>query len=196
MKEINSFPNTFVSISENKFMIIVNVKKINPLFTENEEKINKFLEKYEKSLNNGYLSCPNCNSTDFIKWGNYERNIIFLANNECRCRVISIKRVKCKSCNHTHALLPEGIVPYKQHTLKTIIKAITNQTNVSENLIKKWKKQIRKIFKPLLRTTFKNKEPYKIKKLIEYVEDRMYFLIQNNRYFMQIKIITIGYAPS
>ena len=177
-------------------MIIVNVKKINPLFIENEEKINKFLDKYENNLNNGYLQCPYCNSTDLIKWGNYERNIIYLADNECRSRVISVKRIKCKSCNHTHALLPEGIVPYKQHTLKTIIESLTNKTNVSENLIKKWKRQINKIFKPLLRTTFKNKVPYKIKNIIKFVEDRIYFLIQNNRYFMQIKIITIGYAPS
>ena len=177
-------------------MIIVNAEKINPLFIENDKKINKFLDKYENNLNNGYLQCPNCNSTDLIKWGNYERNIIYLADNECRSRVISVKRVKCKSCNHTHALLPEGIVPYKQHSLKTIIEAITNKTNVSENLIKKWKRQINKIFKPLLRTTFKNKVPYKIKNIIKFIEDRIYFLIQNNRYFMQIKIITIGYAPS
>ena len=171
---------------------------------ENEEKINKYIEEYENNLNNGYLKCPYCDSTDLIKWGNYERNIIYLVNNkshsivikEPRSRVIKIKRVKCKSCNHTHALLPEGIIPYKQYILKTIIESITDKTDVSEDLIKNWKRQINKIFKPLLRTTFKNKVPYKIKDMIESVEDRIHFLIQNNRYFMQIKIITIGYAPS
>ena len=177
-------------------MIIVNAEKINPFFIENEEKINKYIEEYENKLNNGYLKCPYCNSSDLIKWGNYERNIIYLINNESHYIVISVKRVKCKSCNHTHALLPEGIVPYKQHILKTIIESITDKTDISENLIKNWKRQINKIFKPLLRTTFKNKVPYKIKDMIELVEDRIQFLKQNNRYFMQIKIITIGYAPS
>ena len=177
-------------------MILINIKKINPFFIENEEKINEYIEQEQNKLNNGYLKCPYCNSTDLIKWGQYERNIIYLVNNESRSKVISVKRVKCKSCNHTHALLPEGIVPYKQHTLKTIIESIINKTDVSENLIKKWKKQINKIFRPLLRTTFKNKVPYNMKDIIEKVEDRIYFLIKNNRYFMQIKIITIGYAPS
>ena len=89
------------------------------------------------------------------------------------------------------------LVPYKQFNLKTIIDSlIDNKYNISENIINKWYKQLQKIFKPLLRTTFVEKKQYKLKTMIELEKDRQYFLKKNKRYFFQIKIISISYAPS
>ena len=93
--------------------------------------------------------------------------------------------------------MPDGIVPYKQFNLKTIIESlINNKYNISENIIKNWYKQLQKIFKPLLKTTFVEKRPYKLKDIIELEKDRQDFLRRNKRYFFQIKVISISYAPS
>ena len=181
----------------NKYMILINSKKINPLFLNDKYEIEKYLEEYENTLNYGYMECPCCSSTNLIKWGTYERNLIFFDNNyNCNSRIVKIKRIKCNGCGKTHSLLPDGLVPYKQYTLKTIIDALINNKNINEYVVKYWKKQFNKYLKPLLRTTFPNKNYNDIQNLINSFEERKLFLSTNNRYFMQIKIIFINYAYS
>ena len=181
-------------------MILLNLEKINPLNGKyNLDNINyeDVLNSYENLLNFGLIKCPCCGSTNYIKWGYYERNVIYVKNKALISKVIKVQRIKCKGCNHTHSLIPDGIVPYKQFNLKTIIDSlIDNKYNISENIINKWYKQLQKIFKPLLRTTFVEKKQYKLKTMIELEKDRQYFLKKNKRYFFQIKIISISYAPS
>lgn len=179
-------------------MIILNLKKINPQIT-NLSNINykNVLNSYKNILNYGYIKCPTCNSTENIKWGYYERNVIYEVKGTLHAEVIKVQRLKCKGCNKTHALMPDGIVPYKQFNLKTIIESlINNKYNISENIIKNWYKQLQKIFKPLLKTTFVEKRPYELKDIIELEKDRQEFLRRNKRYFFQIKVISISYAPS
>ena len=205
-------------------MIILNLKKINPQIT-NLSNINykNVLNSYKNILNYGYIKCPTCNSTENIKfkrvrnksktsywrksnsnrrwtrkhYGYYERNVIYEVKGTLHAEVIKVQRLKCKGCNKTHALMPDGIVPYKQFNLKTIIESlINNKYNISENIIKNWYKQLQKIFKPLLKTTFVEKRPYELKDIIELEKDRQEFLRRNKRYFFQIKVISISYAPS
>ena len=58
--------------------------------------------------------CPCCHAKGkLIKYGTYERNISILIDNDIENYRVSIQRVICTSCNHTHALLPNFIVPYK-----------------------------------------------------------------------------------
>ena len=70
-------------------MILINLKKINTNFKENIfnnsknkiidkiESFMKVLNDYSKMTNLPNLECPNCHSHDLIRWGSYERGIIF-----------------------------------------------------------------------------------------------------------------------
>ena len=67
---------------------------------------------YQSNINNIDLNrckCPHCKATgNYEIKGYYYRNIIFRANKiELR-----ITRVRCCSCNKTHALFFEDIIPY------------------------------------------------------------------------------------
>ena len=72
--------------------------------------------------------------------------------------IIKIIRVKCNDCNHTHALIPTCIVPYKIASLDVILNGILDPQNsvvinYSIDNIIKWKKEFN-IFLPYLKTYF------------------------------------------
>lgn len=132
-------------------MIILYPKNINQKFVF-------FLSNYE--LNNFYspLKCPHCCSQDLIRWGSYNRNLIYLEDNVIKYKLIKIKRVRCKTCGKTHALLPAFLVPYKIHTLDIILNCLSNQNthlSISSDTIINWNKQFKK-FVPYLKTMFEN----------------------------------------
>lgn len=106
-------------------------------------KINNFSEKNLKSFSsyserNSYIQslmpditdihrniCPCCHAKNkLIKYGKYERNISILVNDTVENYRLSVQRVICNSCNHTHALLPNFIVPYKIMALFSIAKIV------------------------------------------------------------------------
>lgn len=129
-------------------MIIQFLNKVN---TSDE----KMLKNYEIQVNYGDISCPLCNSKHLVKNGTYQRNIIFLIENERIETNMKIQRFKCKNCGKTHALLPEFVVPYKQFSLQFIIEVLNsileksiNKTstlfNVSRQIIYFWKNQFKK----------------------------------------------------
>ena len=107
------------------------------------EKINDFNENNLKSFSshqerNSYIQslmpditdidrniCPYCHAKrKLIKYGTYERNISILIDNEVENYRVSVQRVICNSCNHTHALLPNFIVPYKIMTIFSIAQIV------------------------------------------------------------------------
>jgi uncharacterized protein DUF6431 len=58
--------------------------------------------------------CPCCGSINsLVRHAKYERYICLFENNVFVCRTIIILRLKCKSCNTTHAILPIDVIPYK-----------------------------------------------------------------------------------
>ena len=132
-------------------MILLCSEKINP-------KIKEILRKYEitdYSLLN--LRCPCCHDNNFIKWGTYTRNVFYI-DEIIRYDVITIQRVRCKGCGHTHALLPSFIVPYKLNLLDVILSSLNGDTisnNISLDLVMNWNKQFNKIL-PYLKTMFNN----------------------------------------
>ena len=65
-----------------------------------------------------------------IKYGTYERNLSILEDNEVVNYKVVVQRVICTSCNHTHALLPNFIVPYKIMALFSIAQ-ITQRAFIS-----------------------------------------------------------------
>lgn len=130
-------------------MVLLNSRIINPKFYET-------LQLYNNGLTNYLIKCPCCGSTNLVSHGYYKRNVIFEYNNQLTTKRITIKRVKCKNCKHTHALLPMDIIPYKQVLLSIIITCIYdedyfNSTFFSYDVRQKWIKQY-KYFLPYIRT--------------------------------------------
>ena len=116
----------FPRVSEYKHMITVSTSDFNKdLDQESYYKLVALI-----CLNLFQLTCPLCGCSGFLHpHGWYTRGIIIMAVQEAGILVpqtmkIKIRRVICKHCNHTHALLPVNIVPYCQIPLTDQIQVI------------------------------------------------------------------------
>ncbi len=102
-------------------MIICFNKKINDFNENNLKSFSSYSERnlYVQSLMPDIADmhrniCPCCKAQNkLIKYGKYNRNISVLVNDSIENYNVSVQRVICNSCNRTHALLPNFIVPYK-----------------------------------------------------------------------------------
>ena len=84
----------------------------------------------EKILNNYsffYYICPKCGAKhSFTRHGSYERNICFIDNYHNICEEkMCVLRLKCTSCESTHAVLPKEIIPYCIYSASFIIKVLS-----------------------------------------------------------------------
>lgn len=183
-------------------MIMFNSTNVNTNFKKN-------VQNYLNITNFGPLECPYCHSYDYILWGHYERNVIFFSsdNTTLTSMVLSVQRVKCKSCGKTHALLPFGIIPYKQFTDEVITKIINElfNSNIDElskkhlidiTVIKNWMFDLKKKHLPRITTLMRtsNKKTALINFFINPKYKELY-LINYNRCFMQNKLGWINLAP-
>lgn len=58
--------------------------------------------------------CPKCPAIGrFNLHGSYQRFIVYFNEAELIQEMIDIKRVRCKSCKSTHAVMPGDLIPYK-----------------------------------------------------------------------------------
>lgn len=117
-------------------MIICFNKKINS-FNENNLKScssyqerNSYIQSIIPTIDDIHENiCPCCQAKNkLIKYGRYERNISVLIDNTMENYKVYIPRVFCTSCNHTHALLPNFIVPYKIMTIYSIAQIVQRAT--------------------------------------------------------------------
>ena len=126
-------------------MILINFDSVNT--------ISKKISFYKNFINFNF-KCPNCFSHNFSFFGSYSRNFIIRENDTLVVYTIDIKRVICKGCHITHALIPNFIIPYKVYTkdiiviclkesLESSLSKIQNIFNVSRQLILNWKKQFK-----------------------------------------------------
>lgn len=72
---------------------------------------------YDKKILNNYsflnYECPKCNAKhSLVRHGVYIRNIVYINNGVIHEEKMNILRVKCSSCNSTHAILPNDVIPY------------------------------------------------------------------------------------
>lgn len=133
-------------------MIILNSQKSKKNFKKTLDSINY----YKNIVNFGYIKCT-CGSSNIIRWGFYYRNIKYMLNNFVFHDIICIQRIKCKDCGCTHALLPEGIVPYKIFSIEVILLSILDDStfiDISLDTINKWKYQFNKFFFSYLSVMF------------------------------------------
>lgn len=124
-------------------MILINFNSVNTIF----EKIS-----FYNNFINFNFTCPKCSSHNFSFFGSYSRNLVVRENGTFSDYIIDIKRVICKNCHSTHALIPNFIIPYKVYSKDTIIFSlkqsfnsnllnIQNIFNIDRQLILNWKKQ-------------------------------------------------------
>lgn len=74
------------------------------------------------SLNFDHLHCPNCHSNGLIIHAYYDRHVDIFNRNH----TIRILRLKCPSCNSTHAVLIEDMVPYSIVSFDIIVDILNN----------------------------------------------------------------------
>ena len=73
-------------------------------------------------LNLSEQVCPYCDSKgQMIFHDSYPRYMITLKANHIETEILQIPRVKCDSCGHTHAVLPEMLIPYSSYSIRFVL---------------------------------------------------------------------------
>lgn len=89
--------------------------------TENDNPISQdFYNKTMDSLDLNLIPCPCGHSGCLIRYGSYKRKLQLKEEGI----ILTIVRVYCKECGHTHALLLSSFVPYSQIPLSLQVSAI------------------------------------------------------------------------
>lgn len=79
------------------------------------------------------LECPHCHHHAFIYHGAYSRRI----KDSDGFSELIIQRVRCRECEHTHALLPACLIPYCQIALCAVIRIIqASSPEEKENIMR------------------------------------------------------------
>ena len=82
-------------------------------------------------------TCPVCGvSHECSLHASYDRNLIDFISGKPVYHRITVARVICSSCGHTHAILPDLIIPYSTYgiffILRVIAEYLIHQTSVEE----------------------------------------------------------------
>jgi len=100
--------------------------------------------------------CPRCGATGMISpHGSYSRNLVSYQDEKTIESRVSPSRFECTSCDTTHALLPDIIVPYSQYSLRfmlavliayferdTTITAICKRFGIAVSTLYAWKARL------------------------------------------------------
>lgn len=139
-------------------MIPVNLHQCNNFFKELYGNTTDFLNCYEKYmlwLDVLKLECNFCHKRgECVRHGYYERGYLLESGDLQSNTRIMILRVRCKGCGHTHAVLPDEVVPYYGFTIPFIYsildqyygqerkaRAICEKNGISMALLYSWKKR-------------------------------------------------------
>jgi hypothetical protein len=131
-------------IRKNLLNFKIDLKKISSLVS--------LMESFMKKFNPEKERCPFCNAIGQCRlYASYERHIVAFIGGKVISSVIKIYRVRC-TCGHTHAILPDFIVPYRQYSLPFILlvlkswfthsmtlEEILETYGVSHKVLKQWK---------------------------------------------------------
>lgn len=63
----------------------------------------------------------------------YGRIFTDLVNNKPHTKKLTIMRLMCTSCDHTHAVLPDIIIPYEHHSIRFIMRVLCCYFNRRSN---------------------------------------------------------------
>jgi ribosomal protein L44E len=117
--------------------------------------IKNYREKILNKKDSFTYICPKCGARySLTRHGRYKRWIVYLGNNIFYEDRIEILRLKCSSCNSTHAILPADIVPYCIYSysfmIQLLLEVLVNKEAVLE-LSKKYKISFQIIYYFLLK---------------------------------------------
>lgn len=69
--------------------------------------------------------CPACGSRgNCAAHASYTRSLIEYERGKVVYHRVKIRRVRCGSCGHTHAILPDDIIPYTTYSLLFILRVL------------------------------------------------------------------------
>lgn len=88
---------------------------------------NNYEEKILKNYSFFDYPCPKCGAKHSLtRHGSYDRNVCFIdAAQNIVEQKFTLLRVKCSSCNSTHAILPNDIIPYCIYSFSFILSTLT-----------------------------------------------------------------------
>ena len=70
-------------------------------------------------------ACPTCGCRGaFHIHGYYNRYLIEPKGQSQVCHQVRVTRLICGNCGHTHAVLPDIVIPYRSHSLPFILRVI------------------------------------------------------------------------
>ena len=109
-------PNTFLMIRKNSlFCKIIRIK------TSSKSLFLDFMASFQPESE----ECPCCHSTGNCKThATYQRSMIDIIHGKPVYQDICITRIICESCGHTHAILPDTIIPYSQYGIFFILRVL------------------------------------------------------------------------
>ena len=74
----------------------------------------------------GLEVCPHCGSKgNCVPFAYYDRHLVDFIHGHVCDTPIRVLRVQCSSCQHTHAILPDVIVPYASYSLFFILRVLS-----------------------------------------------------------------------
>ncbi len=81
------------------------------------------MDRYRPELD----TCPYCSSKGNCRiHAYYRRKIAVFQGGSVVWEKVTVMRVRCSSCGHTHAVLPDIIIPYSRHGLLFILKVLAS----------------------------------------------------------------------
>lgn len=109
-------PNAIVMIRKN----LINCK----LFQEKRSGETVFQECMNE-LDPGLEICPCCGSRGSLRlYASYDRFLTDLVDGQCEDICLSVTRLICTGCGHTHSVLPDPVIPYCRHSLRFILRVL------------------------------------------------------------------------
>ena len=98
------------------------------------------LQLYEQFMDNFRIEdcvCPTCGAKHTCCYhDSYERYLISYQPGKPIYDHISTLRVNCESCGHTHAILPEAIIPYRSYSILFILTVLRDYYTRCDNIQK------------------------------------------------------------
>ena len=153
------------------------------------------------------LTCPYCGAKT-PTWSyhdSYQRYLISFENEATITYIIKITRIICSSCRHTHAILPEIIIPYGSYNLlfivtvlkdyflsKMTVKTLCDKYQISVSMLYLWKRLFlkhKKLWLGILENIYQNSITFlsSIPTFNTSNDLSLFFLINSHSFFQSIR---------
>jgi transposase-like protein len=113
---LGQFPVRNVMIREKAIFI-----KLNQLNSSDQQ----LFDFAVSSFNPSKCTCPECGALGhMVSFSSYRRDLITVSDGKRMESSLIVPRFLCSSCGHTHAILPDVLVPYSSYSLQFILSVL------------------------------------------------------------------------